>query len=231
MIKPFAALLAATLGGFAGAAGAQPGYVTDGGNATVVTNPFGLCWKTGDWSPEKAASPCDAVPVAAAPAPAPQPQAAPTPPPAPLAAAPARPVIEKVTLNSDVLFDFNKATLKDEGKQKLDELAARIKDARVDEIDAEGHADRIGSDQYNQRLSEQRAQSVKDYLASSTGLPADKIRAEGKGESEPVTGEQCKRMGQERGSNRKLVQCLQPDRRVEIEVLGNRERSSTGSSK
>ena len=227
-MKPTHAVLGIALAATAFAANAQPGYVTDGPNSTVVTNPFGLCWKTGDWNASRAVAPCDAVPVAAAPAPAPQ-AAAPTPPP-PVAAAPQRPVIEKVTLNSDVLFDFNKATLKDEGKQKLDELAGRIKDARVDEIDAAGHADRIGSDQYNQKLSEQRAQAVKDYLASSTGLSADKIRAEGKGESDPVTGDQCKRMGPERGSNRKLVQCLQPDRRVEIEVLGSRERSSTGSS-
>ena len=214
---------------FSCAAVAAPGDVTEGANTGVVTNPFGLCWKTGDWTPDKAVAPCDALPVAAKAAP--PPVAAPAPAPAPLAAAPERPVIEKVTLNSDVLFDFNKATLKDEGKQKLDELAGRIKDARVDEIDAAGHADRIGSDQYNQKLSERRAEAVKDYLASATGLSADKIRAEGKGESEPVTGDQCRKMGPERGSNRKLVQCLQPDRRVEIEVLGERERSSTGASK
>jgi OOP family OmpA-OmpF porin len=139
-------------------------------------------------------------------------------------------VIEKVTLNSDVLFDFNKATLKEEGKGKLDELAERIKDARVDEVDAAGHADRIGSDEYNRRLSGERAQAVREYLAQK-GIPSGKIRAEGKGESEPVTGDSCARMGPEKASNRKLVRCLQPDRRVEIEVLGSREtRSSTGSS-
>jgi OmpA-OmpF porin, OOP family len=219
--------LAVALASSGFAAHAQPGYVTDGPNSTVVTNPFGLCWKTGDWNPDKAIAPCDAVPLAAVPAPAPQ-AAAPTPP--PVAAAPQRNVIEKVTLNSDVLFDFNKATLKDEGKGKLDELADRIKDARIDEVDAAGHADRIGSDRYNQRLSDARAQAVRDYLAQK-GIPADKIKAEGKGESEPVTGDSCARMGPEKASNRKLVQCLQPDRRVEIEVLGSREtRSSTGSS-
>lgn len=228
-MKRTQAFLAVALATTGFAAYAQPGYVTDGPNSTVVTNPFGLCWKTGDWNPDKAVAPCDAVPVAAVPAPAPQ-AAAPTPPPAPVAAAPQRPVIEKVTLNSDVLFDFNKATLKEEGKGKLDELADRIRDARVDEVDAAGHADRIGSDQYNQRLSEARAQAVREYLAQK-GIPSEKIRAEGKGESEPVTGDSCARMGPEKASNRKLVQCLQPDRRVEIEVLGSREtRSSTGAS-
>src|SRR5579859_521663 len=138
-MKPLQAFLGTALAATALTAAAQPGYVTDGPNATIVTNPFGLCWKTSDWNPGKAVAPCDAVPVAALPAPAPQ-AAAPTPPP-PVAAAPQRNVIEKVTLNSDVLFDFNKATLKEEGKGKLDELADRIKDARIDEVDAEGHAD------------------------------------------------------------------------------------------
>jgi hypothetical protein len=49
------------------------------------------------------------------------------------------------------------------------------------------------------------------------------ITAEGKGESQPVTGDDCKKLGAERGSNQKLVACLQPDRRVEIEVLGSRQ--------
>ncbi len=204
---------------------AQPGYVTDGPNAAVVTSPFGLCWKTGDWTPAKAVAPCDAVPVAQIPAPAPR---AVEP---PVAAAPAPKVLERVTLDSDVLFDFNRATLKDEGKGKLDELADRVSGARIDEVFADGHADRIGSEDYNQKLSEERAQAVKDYLAQK-GIPAERIKAAGKGESEPVTGERCNRMGPERASNRKLVQCLQPDRRVEIQVLGSRETgSSAGSSR
>jgi OOP family OmpA-OmpF porin len=112
--------------------------------------------------------------------------------------------------------------LKDSGKQKLDELVARIKDAKVEGITAIGHADRIASDKYNQKLSEQRADSVKEYLAQK-GVPTSNIKAEGKGESEPVTGDSCKNMGPESGKNRKLVACLQPDRRVDIEVAGTRQ--------
>jgi OOP family OmpA-OmpF porin len=198
----------------------------------VVVSGFGQCVRSGFWVPGNAVDPCDRVaraglpppppPVAAAPAvqPAPPP---PAPAPAPVVAPePPRPVIQKITLSTDVLFDFNRAELKDTGKARLDQLAAEIKDADVDEIIAVGHADRIASDDYNQKLSEQRAQAVKDYLTQQ-GAKARTITAEGKGESEPVTGEDCKKMGAERASNRKLVACLQPDRRVEIEVLGSRE--------
>jgi OOP family OmpA-OmpF porin len=201
------------------------GYVGDSTRSTVV-NPYGLCYHTGFWTPAQAADPCDATArvAVAPPPPAPVVQPAPPPPPVALAPAPAPkpPILEKLTLSSDVLFDFDKATLKDSGKQKLDELVARIKDAKVEGITAIGHADRIASEKYNQVLSEQRAQSVKEYLAQK-GVPTSNIKAEGKGESEPVTGDSCKHMGPETGKNRKLVACLQPDRRVDIEVAGTRQ--------
>jgi OOP family OmpA-OmpF porin len=158
------------------------------------------------------------VPVARA---EPPPQPAPAPAPQALAEPP-RPVIQKLTLSTDVLFDFGKAELKDSGKQRLDQLADEIKDANVDEIVAVGHADRIASEDFNQKLSEQRAQAVKAYL-EQRGTRAQQLTAQGAGESAPVTGDDCRKMGPERGSNKKLVDCLQPDRRVEIEVLGSRE--------
>jgi len=241
--------LSAALATFAGAAAAQgsmpnrpapiTGYATTS-QGNVVISHFGSCVRTGQWTPADAAAPCDRVaradlapvPVAAVPpepAPAPQAQAAPEPAPAPLAQPePPRPVIQKLTLSTDVLFDFGKAELKDSGKARLDQLAAEIKGADVDEIIAVGHADRIASEDYNQRLSEMRAQAVKDYLTEQ-GANAQSVTAEGRGESQPVTGEDCQKMGAERGSNRKLVACLQPDRRVEIEVLGSRSVAS-GSS-
>src|SRR4029077_1924367 len=105
------------------------GYVGSGAGV-VATNPFGLCWRGGaEWSPDKAAMPCDAVPRAAV-APVPVAQAAP----APVVAAPPPRVIEKITLNTDVLFAFNKAELTSAGEQKLDELAQSAKGTDVDKV-------------------------------------------------------------------------------------------------
>jgi OOP family OmpA-OmpF porin len=209
-----------------------PAYVGSGAGV-VATNPFGLCWRAGsEWTPDKAAAPCDAVPVATAPpvpyvaeAPAPAPQ------PAPLAAAPtpAPVVIEKITLNTDVLFEFNKAQLRPAGEQKLDELAKSAQDAQVDKLVLTGHADRIGSEQYNQELSEKRAQAVADYLGQK-GVDRNKIEVAGRGESQPVTGSECAKLGPDSNKNQKLIACLQPDRRVDAELLGQREQTAGRTS-
>lgn len=204
------------------------GYVQDS-TRNFTTGAFGQCVRTGYWNPALAADPCDptaraGLQPAATARPEPVAQAAPAP--VPIAA---RPVLEKVTLSSDVLFEFGKATLRPEGKQKLDELAGRLGDANVEEILAVGHADRIASDNYNQKLSEERANAVKVYLVDK-GMSPELVKAEGKGESQPVTGEDCKKMGPERANNKKLVTCLQPDRRVDIEVFGTRESTATGST-
>jgi OmpA-OmpF porin, OOP family len=204
------------------------GYVGSGAGV-VATNPYGLCWRGGmEWSPDKAAAPCDAVtraelvtpppPVAAAPAPI----AAAAPPPAPV-------VIEKITLNTDVLFGFNRAELTPAGEQKLDELAKSAQGTNVDKVVLAGHADRIGSEDYNQKLSEERAQAVADYLASK-GVDRSRLQVEAKGESEPVTGNQCDHLGPENNKNQKLIACLQPDRRVEAELLGSRESTAGAAS-
>jgi OOP family OmpA-OmpF porin len=213
-----------------GTAAGMPGYAISS-DGRVVQNGFGQCVRAGHWTAANAAEPCDRVARADVPPPAPvaiAPEPKLEPAPAPLAQAPEapRPVIQKLTLSTDVLFDFNSAELKEAGKRKLDELAGQIKDANVDEIIAIGHADRIASEDYNQKLSEARAQAVKDYLATKASN-ANRVTAEGKGESLPLTGEDCKNMGPERGSNKKLVACLQPDRRVEIEVLGTRQLAGT----
>ena len=206
------------------------GYVGSGAGV-VATNPFGLCWRSGaEWSADKAAAPCDAVPRASIPpapiAKAPEPAAAP----APLAAAaPAPVVIEKITLSTDVLFEFNKADLKPSGQQKLDELAKNAQGANVDRVVLVGHADRIGSEEYNQELSEKRAKAVADYLAQK-GVDSSRLQVEGKGKSEPITGNDCEKLGPANNKNAKLIACLQPDRRVDAELLGSREATaSTGT--
>ena len=206
------------------------GYVGSGAGV-VATSPFGLCWRSGaEWSADKAAAPCDAVPRASIPpapiAQAPEPAAAP----APLAAAaPAPIVIEKITLSTDVLFPFNKAELLPGGQQKLDELAKSAQGANVDKVVLVGHADRIGSEEYNQELSEKRAQAVADYLAQK-GVDSSRVQVEGRGKTEPITGEQCSNMGAENNKNQKLIACLQPDRRVDAELLGSRETTAGAAS-
>jgi len=204
------------------------GYVGSGAGV-VATNPFGLCWHGGaEWDAAKAAPPCDGVARVSTP-PVPVVKSEPAPAPAPLAAAPAPRVIEKISLATDVLFAFNKAELTPAGEKKLDELARDAKGADVEKVVLVGHADRIGSEEYNQQLSEERAQAVADYLASQ-GVPKEHLQVEAKGKSEPITGDQCKNMGPESNKNQKLIACLQPDRRVDAELLGSRESASSSGS-
>ena len=148
---------------------------------------------------------------APAPAPAPTPAPAPaasTPKPAPQAAAP-KPVAEKVTFATDVLFDFDNASIKPEGKSKLDDLAGKVKGINLEVVIAIGHADIIGSDAYNQSLSVRRAEAVKAYFVSR-GIEANRVYTEGKGEKQPV-------------ASNKTKDGRQKNRRVEIEVIGTRK--------
>jgi OOP family OmpA-OmpF porin len=204
-----------------GPLGGPEAYVIDA-QRQIVKSPQGMCWRTIMWTPATAVCECDkdlmptaACTVAAAP-PAPM---APRPAPAPMAP---KPVTQKVTLSADVLFEFDRYALKPEGKAKLDELVGQIKGIALEVIIAVGHTDRIGSEAYNQKLSVRRAESVKAYLVSK-GIQPNRIYTEGKGEKQPVTGDKCNKMGPENASNKKLVACLQPDRRVEVEVVGTKQ--------
>lgn len=230
-------LLASALAALSTIALAQPGYVMQPNGSNVMSG-YGLCVRTGFWTQEMAAEPCDATPRAAAPAPAPVMAApAPSPAPAPMAmpqqpvpqpAAAPQPTWEKVALSAELLFEFNSAVLKPEGRQRLDEIARQLQDARMEQIAITGHTDRIGSPQYNRKLSQDRAQAVMEYLKSRG--PQQNYTMAGRGEAEPVTGASCANMGRESGANRRLVQCLQPDRRVEIQLQGMRLATPTGTS-
>ncbi len=191
-------------------------------NNVVVRDTYNLCWRTPYWTPALAAKDpagceCDKDLL-------PKEVCAP---PAPKVETPKGPVSlpgvvgDRIKLNADFLFDFDKAVLRPEGKKVLDDLAAKMmKPVQLEVALIVGHTDRIGSDDYNQKLSEKRAVAVKDYLISK-GLEANRLYTEGKGEKWPTKDtEKCTKMGAENGHNKKLVACLQPDRRVEIEIVG-----------
>ena len=160
----------------------------------------------------------DAPPLPIAPlkvAEAPPKAAPPPPPPAPPPPAPApAPQVQKITLDSKVLFDFDKAVLKPEGKAAIDaQVVGKLAQVtKLDVVLVTGHTDRIGTEKYNQGLSERRADAVRDYLVSK-GVDKAKIETIGLGEKQPLV--QCDQ------KNRKdLIACLQPNRRVEVEVKG-----------
>ena len=189
---------------------AQAGEAYWGGTSGTWKNSTGLCWRSGYWTPANATPECD-------PDLAPKPSAVPAPPPVapaptPLAkpVAKPKPVAEKITFAADVLFDFDKATIKPEGRSKLDDLASKVKGINLEVVIAIGHTDSIGDDGYNQRLSVRRAESVKAYLVSR-GIEPNRVYTEGKGEKQPI-------------ASNKTKDGRQKNRRVEIEVIGTRNK-------
>lgn len=139
-------------------------------------------------------------------------------------AAPA-PVVEvvnkKFALSSDVLFAFGKANLKPEAAQSLDNLQQEIsKVGSLSSVEVAGYTDRIGSDKYNQKLSQERANTVANYLVSKSISP-DVIKAVGYGEANPVTGNTCDAVK----GRKALIACLAPDRRVEVSVSGQHQQT------
>jgi OOP family OmpA-OmpF porin len=181
----------------------------------VWKNSTGLCWRSGAWTPAHATAECEPELMAKAEAPAEKRVEAPAPLPAPTAA---KIQTRKVTFSAEELFDFDKAVLKAAGKAGLDKLTNEINGVDYETVLVTGHTDRIGSNQYNQKLSERRANAVKAYLISK-GIPDSRITSAGLGETQPVT-----KAGECNGPrSNKLIACLQPDRRVEVEVAGSKE--------
>lgn len=188
----------------------------------VWKNNYGECWRAGYWTPAMAIAECDPdlmprvaqAAVVVPPPPPPPPAAAPKPvPPKP---APPAPVTEKITLQADALFDFDKSVIRSDAKGNLDALIDKLKGVNLEVVIVVGHADRIGTDAYNMRLSARRAEAVKQYFISR-GIPSARLQSEGRGEREPV--KECK------DTNRSaLIACLQPNRRVQVEVIGTRTR-------
>ena len=176
----------------------------------IVRDPFGLCWRTGYFTPALAQYECDPdlVPKPVVPVPPPPPPPAPPP-----VTPPVVPDNQKITFAADAFFDFDKATLKPEGKAKLDDLTSKLGSINLEVIIAVGHTDSIGSVAYNQKLSVRRAESVKAYLVSK-GVEANRIYTEGKGKSQPIAPNEIN--GKDNPAGRAK------NRRVEIEVVGTR---------
>lgn len=136
--------------------------------------------------------------------------------------APSAPLNESVTLSADALFRFDGASSADmlpAGRAQLDALVVRLRAlTRIERVLVTGHSDRLGDSAFNLRLSKARAQTVRQYLIEQ-GIDAALVQAAGAGESEPVvtcSGDRAQRA---------LVDCLQPNRRVELRIIGVQTRS------
>ncbi len=207
-------------------------YLQDN-RGVIVRNPFGLCWHTGYWTPADAVAGCDGPLVTnctppqitvgrscvTPPAEAAPPAAAPeTPQRAPAAAIPAPAAPKRcdfaVTLVNDQTFGFNKSILSAAAKKRIDEEVVSKLDrcANVDFVVVTGHTDRLGSQQYNQKLSEKRADAVANYLKQK-GVSAN-MDTLGLGKTLAVKS--C----DDKLPRKQLIECLTPNRRVVIEVKG-----------
>jgi OOP family OmpA-OmpF porin len=130
-----------------------------------------------------------------------------------------RPIPQRVSLSADTLFGSNQHGLRDQGKATLDRFVQQLSGTSYESIRVDGHTDRMGSPAANQVLSERRATSVKDHLMVNGRIDPARIVATGKGENLPATAVgDCP----DRLPRAQLIDCLQPDRRVEIEVTGTR---------
>ena len=174
-----------------------------------VMSSTGLCWHTAYGPAPTWTTGCHAVPVAQlmpiAAAPAPAVQAAPL------------PVYEKVAFDANVLFGSNQSALSPAGRDALDYFVGSIHGLEARTVIAIGHADRMGSEAANQTLSEERVNAVKSYLVGK-GVAADRVQTSAWGDTRPAasTGA-C-----EDANTAKNVACLQPDRRVTVEISGSR---------
>ena len=187
MNKTLRVLLASVITVSASAAMASDNWQNGDGALNWKNGDGTLCWRDNNWTPATAAKGCDGALVAKP-------------------AAPAGVSQSKITLQADTLYDFDKATLKPEGKATLDKIAADLSKIKLEVIIAVGNTDSIGTDAYNMALGQRRAQSVKAYLVSK-GVDGSRIYTESKGKSNPV-------------ASNATAEGRAKNRRTDIEVVG-----------
>lgn len=204
------ALIAALLVSAGAMAHDKDGYTISGQSGEVVRNNYGECWQNSFLN--KAENGLVECGDASAAAPAPQQQYETV------------EVGSTETLSSEFLFGFDKDTLRPEALNTLNALAARLADTQVQAVRVEGNTDFMGSEQYNQALSQRRAEVVANYLVQQ-GVPASKISAVGLGESQARMTETCQqevaKLGRKASAAKKrstLIACIEPDRRVDVQI-------------
>ena len=180
------------------------GYVVSSQAQEVVRNNYGECWKSTYFDKEtQGRIECgDAVAVEQAPEYA----------------------EETVSLSAKTLFGFDKDILRPEAKESLNALAQRLSNSNVESVRVEGHTDFMGSEQYNQALSERRANVVANYLVNQ-GVASNKISAVGLGESQAQMTGTCEaevaNLGKKVSKAKRraaLIACIEPDRRVDVKI-------------
>jgi OOP family OmpA-OmpF porin len=189
-------------------------YVIDQ-RGEVVMSGAGLCWRTGFWTPAAAANDpagckCDKdlLPKEVCEPPSPRPL--------PCRPAPSLRVTRSPSPPTRCSTSTRRRCVRP-ARRSWTKWSPSPRQIKLEVIIAVGHTDRFGSDAYNQKLSERRAAAVKTYLVSK-GIDANRVYTEGKGEKNPVT-----KPGQCPGpKSKKVIECLQPDRRVDIELIGTK---------
>lgn len=198
------------------AATPQSSAYSQDNQGNVARSQYGLCWRTGYWTPSDSITGCDgelSPPIANPIAP-------------PLVSNPTAinsslPTTSSnncnfvVTLSGDQTFSFGMSNLNNAAKNILDRevIDKLLTCGQIDSIDITGHADRLGAQKQNQETSLKRAEAVATFLKSKN--VAAPMQTSGAGNSNPIT--QCP----ENISQRKLTACLSPDRRVVISVQGH----------
>ena len=224
-----------TIAGCAGMGGSQyvdrAGYLFDSNGQAVIAQGYGTCVRTSDWTPARGIVGCGdatapAPKVAAAPAPAPakpaaKPEAKPEAKPAPAKKPDPINITEKIELQN---IPFDKAELTDDNKKELSAFLGDLRKANKERTDVTfgavvvtGHTDRLGSIPYNMKLSERRAVVAKDHLVSNERVDPKLIFWEGKGPKQPIP---VTKFCDNKMNRKQLIECLGPNRRVTVEVVG-----------